>query len=316
MSKERMLAHRSLPWGQGLVRCLLPGGTVDSSCSFGAPGKNAIHEVDTVASWRGVCSCSTTNSLTCRVPTSNSPMLRRSILPLLIAKARIARAPMARAPKAPAPTARAPSAPAPVATRPIATRSKAACLPEAEWFFRVTVRFLTILLPCPSSPWSCVPPIPDQEDRPLRARGGKELVPQSRGPSQGAASKPTYPARKPARKGVDDKKADVDHHEDARVDVEAFDGLHTSPGPFVTLLLVLHSSSFRWAARPSFPRVGRLSRAVCHSVNWECIPQRGYLCRSLELLAGSDSADNGYRPRTRFVNSATNSCTTNLGDRS
>src|SRR5215203_4004019 len=170
MSKERMLAPRSLPWGQGLVRCLLPGGTVDSCRSLGAPGKNAIHEVDTDASWRGVCSCSTTNSLTCRVPTSNSSMLRRSILPLLIAKARIARAPMARAPKAPAPTARAPSAPAPVATRPIATRPKAACLPGAEWFFLFSVRFLTILLPCPSSPWSCVPPIPDQKALPHRSR--------------------------------------------------------------------------------------------------------------------------------------------------
>ena len=123
------------------------------SLSLGAAGKDAIHEVDTDASWRGVCSCSTTSSLTCSLPTSSSPMLRRSILPLLIASARIARAPMARAPNAPAPTARAPSAPAPLATRPIATRSKAACLPEAEWFLPFTVRFLTILLPCPSSPW-------------------------------------------------------------------------------------------------------------------------------------------------------------------
>src|SRR5215203_1885021 len=176
MSKERMLAPRSLPWGQGLVRCLLPGGTVDSSCSLGAPGKDTIHEVDTDASWRGVCSCSTTNSLTWSLPTSNSPMLRRSILHLLIASARIARAPMARAPKAPAPTARAPSAPAPLATHLIATRPKAACLPGAEWFFLVIVRFLTILLPCPSSPWSCVPPNRGPKARPHRSRRRPERV--------------------------------------------------------------------------------------------------------------------------------------------
>src|SRR5215216_2445152 len=269
---------------------------------LGTLGEDAIHEVDTDASRRGLCSCSTTNSLTCSLSTSSSPMLRRSILPLFISSARIARAPMARAP----------SAPAPVATRPIATRSKAACLPEAEWFFRVAVRFLTILLPCPSSPWSSVTPDP----APSEAEDAKSVCSHAEAPAQERPVKSPYPAREPARKGVDDEQTDVDHHEDARVDVEAFDGLHASPGPFLTLLLVLHSSSFRWAARPSFPRVGRLSRAVCHSVNWECIPQRGYLCRSLELLAGSDSADNGYRPRTRFVNSATNSCTTNLGDRS
>ena len=39
----------------------------------------------------------------------------------------------------------------------------------------------------------------------------------------------------------DDKQTDVDHHEDARMDVEAFDGLHTSPGPFVAVLLILHN---------------------------------------------------------------------------
>src|SRR5918995_1716401 len=160
---------------------------------LGTPGKATIHEVDTDASRRGVCSCSTTNSLTCRVPTSNSPMLRRSILSLLIASARIARAPMASAPKAPAPTARAPSAPAPVATRPIATRSKAACLPEAEWFFPFTVRFLTILLPCPSSPWSCVPPNLGPKARPHRSRRRRGRVLPSRCPSLGAASKTTIP---------------------------------------------------------------------------------------------------------------------------
>src|ERR671911_2362505 len=112
---------------------------------LGTPGKATIHEVDTDASCRGVCSCSTTNSLTCSLPTSSSPMLRRSILPLLIANARIAKAPIARAPIAPAPTARAPNAAAPVATRPIANRPNAACLSEAIPFFRITVPFLMIL---------------------------------------------------------------------------------------------------------------------------------------------------------------------------
>src|SRR5215212_2962983 len=137
---------------------------------LGTLGEDAIHKVDTDASRRGLCSCSTTNSLTCSLSTSSSPMLRRSILPLFISSAWIARAPIARAPKAPAPTARAPSAPAPVATRPIATRSKAACLPEAEWFFCFTVRFLTILLPCPSSPWSCVLPNLAPKARPRRSQ--------------------------------------------------------------------------------------------------------------------------------------------------
>src|SRR5215211_8639233 len=168
-------------------------------------------------------------------------MLRRSILPLLIASTRIARAPIAKAPIAVAPTAKAPRAIAPIETRLNATRSKAACLPEAEWFFRFTVRFLTILLPCPSSPWSCVPPNRAPKGRPHRSRRRPERVLPSRCPSPGAASKTTIPPREPARKGVDDKKTDVDHHEDAGVDVEAFDGLHTSPGPFVAMLLVLHS---------------------------------------------------------------------------
>src|ERR671913_2134959 len=142
---------------------------------LGTPGKATLHEVDTDASWRGVCSCSTTNSLTCRVPTSNSPMLRRSILPLLTASTRIARAPIAVAP-----TAKAPRAIAPIETRLNATRPKAACLPEAEWFFRVSVRFLTILLPCPSSLWSCVLPIPDQKVRPHRSRRHQGRVLPSR----------------------------------------------------------------------------------------------------------------------------------------
>src|ERR671911_1146682 len=160
---------------------------------LGTPGKATIHEVDTDASCRGDCSCSTTSSLTCSLPTSSSPMLRRSILPLLIANARIARAPMASAPKAPAPTARAPSAQAPLTTRPIATRSKAACLPGAEWFFPFTVRFLTILLPCPSSPWSCVPPNLAPKGRLLRSRRRQGRVLPSRCPSPRAASKTTIP---------------------------------------------------------------------------------------------------------------------------
>jgi hypothetical protein len=105
------------------------------------------------------------SSLTCSRPTSSSSMLRRWILPLLTARARIARAPIARAPIAPAPTARAPNAAAPVAARPSTTRPKAACLSEAERFLRITVLVLMILLPCPSSPWSFVPPSPGPRQR-------------------------------------------------------------------------------------------------------------------------------------------------------
>ena len=64
---------------------------------------------------------------------------------------------------------------------------------------------------------------------------------QADAPAQERPVKSPYPTREPARKGVDDEQTDVDHHEDARVDVEAFDGLHASPGHFVTLLLILHS---------------------------------------------------------------------------
>src|SRR5918997_2227488 len=74
---------------------------------------------------------------------------------------------------------------------------------------------------------------------------------QADAPAKERPVKPPYPAREPAGKRVDNKKSDVDYHEDAGMDVEAFDGLHASPCLFVALLLVLHSSSsFRWAARP------------------------------------------------------------------
>src|SRR5829696_3104353 len=99
-------------------------------------------------------------------------------------------------------------------------------------------------------------PISAPRPAPSEAEDAKGVCSQADPPAQERPVKPPYPARDPARKGDDDKKTEVDHHEDAGVDVEAFDGLHTSPGPFVALLLVLHSSSFQWAARPSFPRVG------------------------------------------------------------
>ena len=70
------------------------------------------------------------------------------------------------------------------------------------------------------------------------ARAPKAPAPTARAPSAPAQERPVkslYPAREPARKGVEDEQTDVDHHEDARVDVEAFDGLHASPGHFVTL---------------------------------------------------------------------------------
>src|SRR5829696_6789455 len=153
----------------------------------------SFYEGGTDAPWRGVRSCSTTNSLTCSLPTSSSSMLRCSILPRFTASALIARAPIARAPMAPAPTAKAPNAAAPVAARPIATRPKAACLPEADRFFRITVSFLMILAPCPSSLWSFVPPNPGPKDRRRQSRTRSEREPPSRCPSRSAASKTTIP---------------------------------------------------------------------------------------------------------------------------
>src|SRR5215204_6843745 len=85
-------------------------------------------------------------------------------------------------------------------------------------------------------------PISAPRAAPSEAKNPQGVCSQADAPAQQRPVKPPYPAREPARKGVDDKQTDVDHHEDARVDVEAFDGLHASPGPFVALLvLVLHS---------------------------------------------------------------------------
>src|SRR5829696_5441293 len=188
-----------------------------------------------------VCSCSTTSSLTCSLPTSNSSMLRRSILPLLIASARITKAPMARAPMAPAPIARAPNAAAPLAPgrvppdrRPPASQGQNGSSPLPSAFSRSS--FLVHHLP-----GLAFLPIAAPRPAPSEAEDAKGVCSQADAPAQQRPVKPPYPARQPARKGVDDKQTDVDHHEYARVDVEAFDGLHTSPGPFVALLLVLHS---------------------------------------------------------------------------
>src|SRR3712207_1441746 len=74
-------------------------------------------------------------------------MLRRSILPRLMASARIARAPMAKAPTAVAPTARAPRPTAPIVARPNAT-----CAPEGERVAGVAVLVFIALYPFPVLP--------------------------------------------------------------------------------------------------------------------------------------------------------------------
>src|ERR671921_2423261 len=73
------------------------------------------------------------------------------------------------------------------------------------------------------------------------AEDAKSVGSQADAPAQQRPVKPPYTAREPGGKCVDDEQTDVDHYEDAGVDVEAFDGLHASPCPFVALLLVLHS---------------------------------------------------------------------------
>src|SRR3712207_3509925 len=60
------------------------------------------------ASEAGRCSCSTTSSLTCSLPTSSSSMSRRWILPFLTASVRISRTPIINTPAAAAPAASAP----------------------------------------------------------------------------------------------------------------------------------------------------------------------------------------------------------------
>src|SRR5918998_1300397 len=117
-------------------------------------GLFTVHEGSTDAPWRGICSCSTTSSLTCSRPTSSSSMLRRSILPRFTASARIARAPIARAPSAVAPTAIAPRPTAPVASRPTATLPYAACVSE-ERFARI---FIGISFPLSTFGSACCPP--------------------------------------------------------------------------------------------------------------------------------------------------------------
>src|SRR5918994_5089822 len=90
-----------------------------------------------------LCSCSTTSSLTCSLPTSSSSMSRRPILPRFTASARIARAPIATAPAALAPTAKAPRL---VHASPVATRAKATCAPNFGCSIRLALRILCIVL--------------------------------------------------------------------------------------------------------------------------------------------------------------------------
>src|SRR5918993_1079430 len=84
-------------------------------------------------------------------------------------------------------------------------------------------------------------PIAAPRPTPAEAEDAKGVCSQADAPAQERPVKPPYPARKPARKRVDYKQTEVDHHEDAGVDVEAFDGLHPRMCPFVALLLVLYS---------------------------------------------------------------------------
>src|SRR5215207_7387735 len=104
-------------------------------------------------------------------------------------------------------------------------------------------------------------PIAPPRPAPSEAEDPQSVCAQADPLAQERPVKPPYPACEPARKGVDDEQTEVDHHEDARVDVEAFDGLHASPCPFVTLLLVLHScllsSSRIQAVQPPLTRADR-----------------------------------------------------------
>ena len=64
---------------------------------------------------------------------------------------------------------------------------------------------------------------------PTEAEDAKGVCSQADAPAQERPVKPPYPAREPGGKGVDDEQTDVDHHEDARMDVEAFGGLLDRP---------------------------------------------------------------------------------------
>src|ERR671910_1925350 len=68
-------------------------------------------------------------------------------------------------------------------------------------------------------------PIAAPRPTPAEAEDAKGVCSQADAPAQERPVKPPYPARESARKGVDDKQTDIDHNEDACVDVEAFDGL-------------------------------------------------------------------------------------------
>src|SRR5829696_4656481 len=155
MSKERMLAPPISTVGTmistmpatkrdcGLILLLSSLLYLPLFLMLGTPGKDTTHEADSDVACRGVCSCSTTNSLTCSLPTSSSSMSRRPILPRFTASARIAKAPIATAPTALAPTAKAPRA---VHARPVATLAKATCAPKGGCSFRLAVRiFFTVL---------------------------------------------------------------------------------------------------------------------------------------------------------------------------
>src|SRR5215218_2506600 len=84
-------------------------------------------------------------------------------------------------------------------------------------------------------------PISAPRSAPSEAEDAQGVCSQADAPAQQRPVKPPYPSREPARKRVDDEQIEVDHHEDTRMNVEAFDGLHASPCPFIALLLVLHS---------------------------------------------------------------------------
>src|SRR5918997_1952096 len=119
----------------------------------------------------------------------------------------------------------------PPARKPPASQRQNGCSPLPSAFSRSS--FLVHHLP-----GLAFLPISAPRPAPSEAEDAKGVGPQTDAPAQKRPVKPPYPLREPACESVDDEQTDVDHHEDAGMDVEAFDGLHTSPGPFVAVLLI------------------------------------------------------------------------------
>src|ERR671911_1146683 len=159
------------------------------------------------------------------------PVLRRRLLP---------------PPEPQAPKPRSPHVRSPPARRPPASQGQNGSSPLPSAFSRSS-------FPVHHLPGLAFLPISPPRAASSEAEDAKGVCSQADAPAQKRPVKPPYPAREPGGKRVDDEQTDIDHNEDACVDVEAFDGLYASPGPFVTLLLVLHSgllSSCTWAVEP------------------------------------------------------------------